>query len=194
MVGTVSSLQSYFDNLAQWRQESLRLRSILAGFPLKEELKWNQPCYTSEGKNIAIISGFKEYCVLGFFKGALMVDPHGILVAPGKVQAARQIRFTCLREITSQEPILKTYIAEAIAVEKSGSKVELKPHSEYTVPTELQQRLDAMPRLKKAFQTLTPGRQRGYMLHISAPKQAKTRESRVDKCMDRILDGKGLND
>jgi uncharacterized protein YdeI (YjbR/CyaY-like superfamily) len=190
----VLSLESYFDNLAQWRQESLRLRSILLGFPLKEELKWNQPCYTSAGKNVAIISGFKEYCVLGFFKGALMADAQGILVAPGKVQAARQIRFASLREITSQEAILKTYIAEAIAVENAGLKVELKRHSDYTIPIELQKRLDAMPRLKKAFQALTPGRQRGYMLHIAAPKQAKTRESRVEKCMDRILDGKGLND
>jgi uncharacterized protein YdeI (YjbR/CyaY-like superfamily) len=190
----VLALDSYFDNLATWRQESLRLRSILRGFLLKEEMKWNQPCYTSAGKNIAIISGFKEYCVLGFFKGALMADPHGILVAPGAVQAARQIRFTSLREITSQEAVLKTYIAEAIAVEKAGLKVELKSHSEYAMPIELKKRLDAMPRLKKAFQALTPGRQRGYMLHIAAPKQAKTRESRVEKCMDRILEGKGLND
>ena len=190
----VLSLESYFDNLTQWRQESLRLRSIVRGFPLKEELKWNQPCYTSAGKNVAIISGFKEYCVLGFFKGALMADPHGILVAPGAVQAARQIRFTSLREIKSQEAVLKTYIAEAIAVEKSGLKVELKPHSEYAMPIELQKQLDAMPRLKKAFHALTPGRQRGYIFHIAAPKQAKTRESRVEKCMDRILDGKGLND
>jgi uncharacterized protein YdeI (YjbR/CyaY-like superfamily) len=190
----VLALDSYFDNLATWRQESLRLRSILRGFLLKEEMKWNQPCYTSAGKNIAIISGFKEYCVLGFFKGALMADPHGILVAPGAVQAARQIRFTSLRGITSQEAVLKTYIAEAIAVEKAGLKVELKSHSEYAMPIELKKRLDAMPRLKKAFQALTPGRQRGYMLHIAAPKQAKTRESRVEKCMDRILEGKGLND
>ncbi len=167
---------------------------ILLECPLTEELKWGEPCYTFQEKNIVLIGGFKEYCTLLFFKGALLKDTHGILVAPGKTQAARQIRFTRLREIVAMETILKTYIHEAIEVEKAGSKVKLKKHSEYIVPEELQRKLNEIPALKAAFEALTPGRQRAYMLHISAPKQSKTRESRVEKCMRRILDGKGLND
>jgi len=178
----------------RWQEESEKLRMILLDCPLTEELKWGEPCYTFQGRNIVLIGAFKEYCTLLFFKGALLSDPHGILVAPGKVQAGRQIRFTSLGEIVAKESILKTYIYEAIEVEKSGLKVPLKKHSEYIVPEELQKKLDEIPALKTAFEALTPGRQRGYMLHISAPKQSRTRESRVEKCMPQILDGKGLND
>jgi uncharacterized protein YdeI (YjbR/CyaY-like superfamily) len=188
------NVEIFFEKVERWRAESQKLRTILLGFPLAEELKWGEPCYTFQGKNVVLIGGFKEYCTLLFFKGALMADPRGILVAPGKTQAARQIRFTSLREIVAMQSIVKTYIAEAIEVEKAGLKVKLKAHSEYTVPQELQRKLDAMPSLKAAFEALTPGRQRAYMFHISKPKQAKTRESRVEDCMQRILDGKGLND
>jgi uncharacterized protein YdeI (YjbR/CyaY-like superfamily) len=178
----------------KWREESEKLRMILLDCPLTEELKWGEPCYTFEGKNIVLIGGFKDYCTLLFFKGALLNDTHGILVAPGKTQAGRQIRFTGLREIVAMESILKTYIYEAIEVEKAGLKVELKKHYEYIVPEELQKKLDEIPALKAAFEALTPGRQRAYIHHISAPKQSKTRESRVEKCLQQILDGKGLND
>lgn len=187
-------VEIFLDKLEKWQAESKKLRSILLGFPLKEELKWGEPCYTFHGKNVVLIGGFKEYCSLLFFKGVLMADPRGILVAPGKVQVGRQIRFTSLAQIVGMESIGKVYIAEAIEVEKSGAKPKLKPHSEYPIPEELQRKLDAMPRLKAAFQALTPGRQRGYMFHISKPKQAATREKRVEECIERILGGKGLND
>lgn len=178
----------------KWREESEKLRTILLGCPLTEELKWGEPCYTLQGKNVVLIGGFKDYCTLLFFKGALLSDPQGILVAPGKLQAGRQIRFTSLREIVDLETILKTYIYDAIEVEQAGLKVKLKKHSEYIIPEELERKFDEIPALKAAFEALTPGRQRAYMFHISAPKQSKTRESRVEKCMQQILDGKGLND
>jgi uncharacterized protein YdeI (YjbR/CyaY-like superfamily) len=187
-------IESFFEKLEKWQKESRKLRTILLGFPLNEELKWGQPCYTLQGKNVAIIGEFKGYCALMFFKGVLMADARGILVVPGKTQAGRQIRFTSLREIVAMESIVKTYIAEAIEVEKAGLKVKLKTHAEYTVPEELQRKLDAMPTLKTAFEALTPGRQRAYMLYIVGPKQARTREARVEKCIQPILDGKGLND
>ncbi|HKF50308.1 MAG TPA: YdeI/OmpD-associated family protein [Terracidiphilus sp.] len=187
-------VDKFLQKAEKWRAESQKLRTILLGFPLSEELKWGEPCYTFQGKNVVLIGGFKEYCTLLFFKGALMADPKGILVAPGKSQAKRQIRFTGLREVVAMEPILKAYIANAIEVEKGGSTVKLKEHSEYAIPEELQRKLDALPRLKAAFEALTPGRQRAYMFHIFAPKQARTRESRVENCVQRILDGKGLND
>jgi len=184
----------FLRNAKKWQEESEKLRMILLDCPLTEELKWGEPCYTLQGKNIVLIGGFKEYCTLLFFKGALLNDTHGILVTPGKKQAGRQIRFTSLREIVAMETILKTYIYEAIEVEKAGLKVELKKHSEYIIPEELQKKLDEIPALKTAFEALAPGRQRAYMFHISTPKQSKTRESRVEKCMQQILDGKGLND
>jgi uncharacterized protein YdeI (YjbR/CyaY-like superfamily) len=187
-------VEIFLQKTEKWQAESQKLRAILLGFPLSEELKWGEPCYTFQGKNVVLIGAFKEYCTLLFFKGALMADPRGILVAPGKTQAGRQIRFTGLREIAAMESIVKTYIAEAIEVEKAGLKVKLKTHSEYTIPEELQRKLDAIPTLKAAFEALTPGRQRAYMFHISAPKLARTRESRVEKCVQQILDGKGLND
>jgi len=178
----------------KWREESEKLRMILLDFPLTEELKWGEPCYTLQGKNVVLIGGFKDYCSLLFFKGALLGDPHRILVTPGKLQAGRQLRFTSLHEIVAMEPVLKTYIYEAIEVEKAGLKVKLKKHSDYAIPEELQKKFDEIPALKTAFEALTPGRQRAYMFHISAPKQSKTRESRVAKCIPQILAGKGLND
>jgi len=184
----------FLQRIDKWQEESGKLRAILLDCPLSEELKWGQPCYTLQGKNIVLIGGFKEYCTLLFFKGALLNDPQGILVAPGQTQAGRQIRFTSLGQIVAMESILKTYIHEAIEVERAGLKVKLKEHSEFSLPEELQMKLDEIPALKAAFQALTPGRQRAYMLHISAPKQSQTRVSRVEKCMKMILEGKGLND
>ena len=178
----------------KWREESEKLRMILLDFPLTEEFKWGEPCYTVQGKNVVLIGGFKDYCSLLFFKGALLGDPHRILVTPGKLQSGRQIRFTSLQEIVAMEPVLKTYIQEAIEAEKAGLKVKLKKHSDYAIPEELQKKFDEIPALKTAFEALTPGRQRAYMFHISAPKQSKTRESRVAKCIPQILAGKGLND
>ena len=178
----------------KWREESEKLRMILLDFPLTEELKWGEPCYTLQGKNVVLIGGFKEYVTLLFFQGALLKDTHRILVAPGNTQAKRQIRFTSLQQILAMEAVLKAYIREAIEVEKAGLKVKLRKHSDYVIPQELQKRLDEIPALKAAFEALTPGRQRAYMFHISKPKQSKTRESTVEKCIPQILAGKGLND
>jgi len=179
----------------KWRNEFSKLRTIILDLPLTEELKWGKPCYTFQNANIVLIHGFKEYCALLFFKGALLHDPNGILIQQTEnVQAARQIRFTNVRQIVGMEPVLKAYIHEAIEVEKAGLKVALKKSSEFTIPGELQKKLDAIPALKSAFDALTPGRQRGYILYFSAPKQSKTRESRIGKCIPQILNGKGLND
>jgi uncharacterized protein YdeI (YjbR/CyaY-like superfamily) len=162
---------------------------------LTEELKWGKPCYAFQKGNIVLIHGFKEYCALLFFKGALLKDPKGILIQQTEnVQAARQIRFTHVREIVKMETTLKAYIHQAIEVEKAGLQVEFKRSSEFIIPEEFQNKLDASPTLKIAFDALTPGRQRGYILHFSAPKQSKTREARVEKCTRQILNGKGLND
>jgi uncharacterized protein YdeI (YjbR/CyaY-like superfamily) len=187
-------VEVFMEKLEKWRPETEKLREILLGFPLGEELKWGEPCYTIGGKNVVLIGGFKEYCTLLFFKGALMADPKGILVAPGALQAGRQIRFTSLREIVRMESTIQLYVADAIELEKSGAKVKMKEHSEYVNPEELQRKLDAKPKLRAAFEALTPGRQRAYMFHIAKPKQAKTRESRVEQCIPLILAGKGLND
>lgn len=177
-----------------WQKEFAKLRTIILECPLTEEVKWRFPCYTFQNKNIVLIHGFKEYCALLFFKGALLKDAKGILIQQTKnTQAARQIRFTDVREIAKLEPILKAYIHEAIEVEKAGLEVKLKKNPE-PVPEELQNKLDEIPALKTAFAALTPGRQRAYILYISAAKQAKTRESRVEKWMQQILDGKGLDD
>jgi len=184
----------FFEKAETWQAELLQLRTILLGFPFVEELKWGQPCYTLQEKNVAVIGGFKEYCALLFFKGALMADPRGILVAPGSTQAGRQMRFTSLRQIVAMKAVIKAYVANAMEVEKAGLKVKLKAHSQYKIPDELQRKLDGKPSLKKAFEALTPGRQRGYMLYIAAAKQAATRESRTEKCLPLILAGKGLND
>jgi uncharacterized protein YdeI (YjbR/CyaY-like superfamily) len=185
----------FFSKSKKWQKESVKLRSIILDCPLTEELKWGCPCYTSQKRNIVLIHVFKEYCALLFFKGALLKDADGILIQQTEnVQAARQIRFTQVREIVQMEPLLKAYIHEAIQVEKAGLKVKLKKTSEFAIPEEFQKKLDAVPALKTAFAALTPGRQRGYILHFSAAKQSKTRVSRIEKCMQRILNGKGLND
>ena len=178
----------------KWREEFEALRTIALDSELAEELKWYQACYTLQGKNVILIHGFKEFCALMFFKGALLKDHQRLLVTPGLHQSARQIRFTNVREIMKMEPILKAYIHEAIAVEKAGLKVKLKKTSDFKIPDEFQKKLDEISRLKAAFRALTPGRQRQYIFHFSQPKQSKTRESRVERCMPQILMGKGLND
>ena len=179
----------------KWQDEFEKLRRVVLGCGLTEELKWYQPCYTLQGQNIVLIHGFKEYCALLFFKGALLKDPERILVQQTEnVQAARQIRFTNVRQIAALEPVLKAYIQEAIDVEKAGLKVKLKKTSDFEIPEELQKKLDAMPVLKKAFSELTPGRQRGYLFHFSGAKQSKTREARVERCIPHILKGKGFLD
>ncbi len=179
----------------KWNEEFETLREIVLDSSLAEDVKWGQACYTSDGRNIVLIHGFKEYCALLFFKGAMLKDPKGILIQQTEnVQSARQIRFTSVREIVAIKPTLKAYIQEAIEVEKSGLKVKLKKTSDFKVPEELQKKFDEIPALKKAFTALTPGRQRGYLFYLSAAKQSKTREARVEKCMPQILKGKGLDD
>jgi uncharacterized protein YdeI (YjbR/CyaY-like superfamily) len=185
----------YFSRAKEWQEELAKLRTIILDCQLTEELKWGVPCYTFQKSNIVLIHVFKEYCALLFFKGALLKDANRLLIQQTKnVQAARQIRFTNVREIVKMKPILKAYIYEAIEVEKAGLKVSFKETTEFTVPEEFQNKLDEIPALKTAFHALTPGRQRAYLLYFSAPKQSKTRESRIEKCMPRILNGKGLND
>ncbi len=185
----------YFSKAKEWQEELERLRMIILDCELVEELKWGVPCYTFQKHNIALLHVFKEYCALLFFKGALLNDAHGILVQQTKnTQATRQIRFTNVREIVEMEAILKAYIYEAIEVEKAGLKVNFKKIEETAIPEELQRKLDEYPALKTSFNALTPGRQRAYILYFSQPKQSRTRESRVEKCMQRILDGEGLHD
>jgi len=185
----------FFDKATKWQKEYEKLRTILLDCGLTEELKWGCPCYTFEKRNIVLIHGFKEYCALLFFKGALLNDAHGILIQQTKnVQSARQVRFTNLQEIVKMEPILKTYIYEAIEVERAGLKVKLKKTSDFKIPGEFQKKLDKSPALKKAFDALTPGRQRAYIFYFSQPRQSKTRESRVEKYTKQILNGKGLED
>jgi uncharacterized protein YdeI (YjbR/CyaY-like superfamily) len=185
----------FLSKAQKWQEEFKLLRLIVLDCNLTEEYKWMHPCYTFKKKNIVLIHGFKDYCALLFHKGALLKDPENILIRQTEnVQAARQIRFTNLREIIELEPILKSYIQEAIEVEKAGLKVDFKKTSEYNIPEEFQNKLDEIPELKTAFNALTPGRQRAYILYFSKAKQSKTRESRVEKCMPKILDGKGLND
>jgi uncharacterized protein YdeI (YjbR/CyaY-like superfamily) len=185
----------YFVKSEKWQKEMKKLRSIALGCGLTEELKWGCPSYTLENANIVLIHEFKEYCAFLFFKGALLKDAKSILIQQTKnVQAARQIRFTNVKEITGMEATLKAYITEAIKVEKAGLKVELKKTTEFAVPEEFQNKLDDNSALKKAFEALTPGRQRAYLLYFSAAKQSKTREARIEKCIDLIFDGMGLND
>jgi uncharacterized protein YdeI (YjbR/CyaY-like superfamily) len=188
-------VDSYLSKAKKWREEMEKLRSFILDCQLTEELKWGKPCYTFQKSNIVLIVGFKEYCALIFCKGVLLNDAKGILIKPGEnTQAGRQIRFTDLREIVEMESILKAYIYEAIEVEKSGLEVNFKKNTELVFPEEFQNKLDESPALKTAFGALTPGRQRAYNLYFSAPKQSKTRESRVEKWMPQILKGKGLND
>lgn len=185
----------FFSKPEKWQKEFEQLREIVLDCGLTEELKWGQACYTFENKNIVLIHGFKEYCALLFFKGALLKDPKGILIQQTEnVQGARQIRFTNVQEIVKMKTVLKKYIYEAIEVEEAGLKVPLKKTTEYIIPEEFQKRLDKNAALKKAFYALTPGRQRGYILYFSQAKQTKTRESRIEKYTEQILEGKGLED
>ncbi|HVU83486.1 MAG TPA: YdeI family protein [Puia sp.] len=185
----------FFNKAAKWQKAYGQLREIALDCGLTEELKWGCPCYTFQEKNIVLIHGFKEYCALLFFKGALLHDAKGILIQQTKnVQSARQIRFTSTQEIIKLRPVLKAYIHEAIEVEKAGLKVTLKKTSEYPVPEEFKKELDKRPALKAAFKALTPGRQRAYLFYFSQPKQSRTRTARVEKYRQQILNGKGLND
>lgn len=185
----------YFSKIEKWQEELQRLREIILDCGLDEELKWEQPCYTFQNSNVIILGGHKESCVLSFFKGALLNDAEGILVKPGEnTRASRVIRFINVREIDEIESTLKAYIYEAVEVEKAGLKVDFKKDSELVIPEEVQNKLDENPALKAAFKALTPGRQRAYILYFSAPKQSKTRVSRVEKCTRQILFGKGLNE
>jgi uncharacterized protein YdeI (YjbR/CyaY-like superfamily) len=185
----------YFNKAQKWQKELEKLRTIIIDCQLTEELKWGVPCYSFQESNIVLIHVFKEYCALLFIKGALLHDANGILIQQTKnVQAGRQIRFTNVREIVEMEAILKAYINEAIEVEKAGLKVNFKKTTEFIIPEEFQNKLNEIPALKTAFDALTPGRQRAYILYFSEPKQSKTRESRVEKCIQQILNGKGLND
>lgn len=193
--GMNPKVDEFIRNAPKWREEFTELRKIVLDCQLTEELKWGVPCYTFQGKNTVLIHGFKEYCAVLFFKGALLKDARGILVQQTEnVQASRQIRFTNVQEIVGIEPILKDYIREAVEVEKAGLNVDFKKNAELTIPVELQSKFNEIPALKTAFGALTPGRQRAYVLYFSQPKQSKTRELRVEKCVPQILEGKGLHD
>lgn len=190
----------FFNKAQKWQEELEKLRTIALdgngiGYQLTEELKWGSPTYIFQKSNVVLIHAFKDYCAFLFFKGALLPDPNGILIRQTEnVQAARQIRFTSLLQIIEQETILKAYIHKAIEVEKAGLKVELKKTAEFVMPAEFQSRMDQFPALKSAFEGLSPGRQRGYLLHFSGAKQSKTREARIEKSVPQILNGKGLED
>lgn len=197
MIKSNPKVEEFLNRPSQWKEAYEKLRSIIldCGDELTEEFKWMHPCYTFEKKNIVLIHGFKEYCALLFHKGALLKDPHGILIQQTEnVQAARQIRFTHLEQIIELEEAIKEYIHQAIEVEKSGLEIEFKKTTEFPMAEEFEKKLEEMPELKTAFEDLTPGRQRAYLLHFSTPKQSKTRESRIEKCIPQILAGKGLND
>jgi uncharacterized protein YdeI (YjbR/CyaY-like superfamily) len=188
-------VDEYLSKVEKWHEEMEKLRRIILDCGLTEELKWGKPCYTFQKSNIVIIQGFKRYCAIMFFKGVLLKDNNGILIKPGEqTQAGRQVRFTNVQEIVEMKPILKAYIYEAIEVEKAGLKVNFKKTTEFIIPEEFQNKLDEIPGLKTAFDALTPGRQRAYIFYFSKPKQSKTRESRVEKYIQEILNGKGLND
>ncbi|HLY70580.1 MAG TPA: DUF1801 domain-containing protein [Puia sp.] len=190
-----SKIDFFFNKEKKWSKEFGKLRTIILDCDLNEELKWGQACYTFQKKNIVLIHGFKEYCALLFFKGALLTDPKKILIQQTEnVQSARQIRFTNVKEIMKLEKTLKDYIYEAVEVEESGLKVELKKTADFKMPEELQKKLNKDAPLRKAFDSLTPGRQRGYIFYFSQPKQSKTRDLRIEKSVPQILDGKGLND
>lgn len=192
---TNPKVDEFLSKSKKWQAEYEKLRQIVLDCELTEEFKWMHPCYTLEKKNVVLIHGFKEYCALLFHKGSLLQDPQGILIQQTEnVQAGRQIRFTNVQQIIEMETILKDYIHAAIEVEKAGLQVQKKVHEAYIIPEELQSKFDEVPGLKTAFEELTPGRQRAYILYFSQAKQAKTRHSRVAKYMQRILNGKGLND
>jgi uncharacterized protein YdeI (YjbR/CyaY-like superfamily) len=192
--GRCSLFQTPQCKVHHWSEELIQLRRIVLECGLDEEFKWSQPCYMFKKSNILMVTAFKEYAALAFFKGALLSDRNGILVAPGaNSQSARQVRFTNVKDIIDLESILKAYIYEAIEMEKIGLKVNFNKEP-LSIPEELQNKFDEIPDLKSAFEALTPGRQRGYILYLSQPKQSKTRESRIEKCMAKIFNGKGIND
>ncbi|SEO11108.1 Uncharacterized conserved protein YdeI, YjbR/CyaY-like superfamily, DUF1801 family [Terribacillus saccharophilus] len=188
-------VDEFLSKAKQWKDEFISLRNIILDCELTEDFKWKHPCYTLEGKNIVLIHGFKEYCALLFHKGAILKDTNRILIQQTEnVQAARQLRFKSVKEIDEMKTTIKAYIQEAIEIEKAGLKVDLKEHTEYIIPEELHHKFDEIPALKTAFEALTPGRQRAYIFYFSQAKQSKTREARIEKYMQQILDGKGLND
>lgn len=190
-----SKVDFYFNKATKWQEEYKELRQLVLACGLSEELKWGHPCYAFQKSNIVLMHGFKEYCALLFMQGALLKDAKGILVQQTEnVQAARQIRFTSVKEIVKIKTIIKAYINEAMEVEKAGLKVELKKTSAFKMPKEFKNVLEDMPKLKTAFHNLTPGRQRSYLLHFSSAKQSKTREARIEKCVQQIFNGKGLYD
>lgn len=192
---TNPKVDAFIDHAKKWREEFKKLRSILLDSELTEDFKWSQPCYTFQGKNVVVIGGLKESCALAFFKGVLLKDVHGVLTRPGQhSQSTRWFKFASVREIAEMKSVLKAYIREAIEIEKAGLKVKLKKTSDLKFPEELQTMLDEFPEFRTAFEALTPGRQRAYIYHFSAPKQTKTREARVLKYMPHILKGKGLLD
>ena len=175
----------------RWQAEIAELQRILSGFDLTEERKWGKPCYTTNGNNVVIIQGFKEYCALGFFQGALLKDPKKLLVQLGQVQAARVMKFTSAREIATKAPTIKAYLREAVAAAKAGKKVETKPR-EFALPEELKEKFRRDPKFKRAFEALTPGRQRGYLFHFTGAKQSATRTARIEKAMPAIFEGRGF--
>lgn len=190
-----SRLDRYFQHTKTWRAEKQRLRAILLDFPLTEELKWRQPCYLFEGANVVILGGFKHTVDLGFFKGALLDNPHGLLIPPGPhTQASRQLRFTSVREIEEKEPVIRATIQNAIEVERAGLMVDFREKTELVLADELLAKMEADPEFRAAFEALTPGRQRGYNLFFGAAKQSKTRAARIEKHAARILEGKGMHD
>lgn len=192
---TNPKVDKYLSTANKWRAEMEKLRTLLLGCGLTEEVKWGKPCYTFQAANVVIILPLKNYCTLLFCKGALLKDPKGILVKAGEnTQAARQLRITEMREIVEKETVLKAYVRNAIEVEKAGLEVVYKKPTDFIIPEEFQKQLDAIPALKKAFTSLTPGRQRAYILYFSAAKQSQTREARVEKCVPQILAGKGFNE
>ncbi|MEG6566919.1 DUF1801 domain-containing protein [Thermoanaerobacterium saccharolyticum] len=192
---TNPKIDEYLDKTLKWKNELKKLRAIMLEFQLEEDLKWGKPCYSYNKSNIAILIGFKEYCAISFLKGSLLNDEEGILIKPGEnSQASRQIRFRSIEEIVEKEDVLKQYITKAIEIEKLGMKVDFKKNDETKIPYEFQIKLDEDPNLKSAFFALTPGRQRAYIIYFSQPKQSKTRQSRVEKYIGKILSGKGLND
>jgi uncharacterized protein YdeI (YjbR/CyaY-like superfamily) len=195
MFQTNPQVDAFVNGAKKWQAEFKKLREFVLATDLSEDFKWMHPCYSYEGKNVLILQGFKEYCAILFVKGVLLKDPAGVMITQTEnVQSARQVRFTELDEIVELEPVLKAYIQEAIEIEKAGLKVDLKPTAEFKMAEEFKQKLDADAALKTAFESLTPGRQRAYLLHFSAPKQSATRLARVEKCLQQILAGKGLND
>jgi len=195
MTGKNPKVDALLRRATKWKEEFETLRTIVLDCQLTEEVKWYQPCYTFQKRNIVLIHGFKEYCALLFFKGVLLKDPKRILIQQTEnVQAGRQVRFTNVREIAKLESVLKAYIRQAIEVEKAGLKVKLRNTADFKIPEEFKKKLDGLPALKTAFEALTPGRQRGYIFHFSQAKQSKTREARIERCLQQIFQGRGLDD